>query len=106
MEMSSAAKTLRSSQQMLASGVRSFLCLPWTGSLARFGLFVIAYSVAYFYGMSFSSVMSSPFWFPDSVLLCGLLGVRRSRWWVLILATLSIRLVFSLPDGIPLWFLL
>src|SRR4051812_20467889 len=106
MEMSSAAKSLRSSQQILAWGVRSFLRLPWTGSLARFGLFVTAYSVAYFYGMTFSQVISSPFWFPDSVLLCGLLVVRRSRWWVLILGTLCIRLVFSLCDGIPLWFLL
>ena len=36
-------------------------------------LFAVAFYFAYRYGMAFSHVTSSPFWFPDSVLLCTLL---------------------------------
>ena len=69
-------------------------------------LFAVAFYFAYRYGMAFSHVTSSPFWFPDSVLLCTLLVVRPSRWWVFILAALPIRLLLSVPEGVPLWFLL
>ena len=69
-------------------------------------LFAVAFYFAYRYGMAFGHVTSSPFWFPDSVLLCTLLVVRPSRWWVFILAALPIRLLLSVPEGVPLWFLL
>src|SRR5262249_11386877 len=69
-------------------------------------LFGVAFYFAYRYGMSFSYETASPFWFPDSVLLCALLLVRPRRWWVFILAALPIRLLAPVSAGIPLWFLL
>lgn len=69
-------------------------------------VFGVAYYFAYRYGMSFSQAIASPFWFPDSVLLCALLLVPPARWWVLFLAALPIRLLAPVSAGIPLWFLL
>jgi PAS domain S-box-containing protein len=65
----------------------------------------VAYAIAFRYGMSFTQTHASPFWFPDSVLLCALLLVRPAWWWVCILITLPIRLLIAVPAGIPLWFL-
>jgi len=56
--------------------------------------------------MSFSRETASPFWFPDSVLLCALLLVQPARWWVFVFATLPIRLLAPVSAGLPLWFLL
>src|SRR5262245_26974390 len=56
--------------------------------------------------MSFSRATASPFWFPDSVLLCSLLLVQPRWWWVFVLAALPIRLLAPVSAGIPLWFLL
>jgi len=66
--------------------------------------FVLAYTVAYHFGMSFSPTVSSPFWFPDSVLLCALLCTRPSWWWLLLLAVLPVRLLVDVPAA-PGWFL-
>jgi two-component system, LuxR family, sensor kinase FixL len=68
--------------------------------------FATAYHFAYRYGMSFSQACAAPFWFPDSVLLCALLVSRPGRWWILILASLPIRLFVAVPSDVPLWFLL
>src|SRR5215831_6252166 len=70
-----------------------------------FVVFVTAFYFAYRYGMSFSHTSSSPFWFPDAVLLCALLKVRPRRWWLPLLATLPIRLTVAVPPDVPLWFL-
>ena len=70
------------------------------------GLFSAAFYVAYRYGMEFSQASASPFWFPDSVVLCALLVVPPKRWWVFILAPLPIRLLVMVPPNTPLWFLL
>ncbi len=86
-----------------------------SGTLARvrayrevllFALFCIAFYFAYRYGMSFSQASASPFWFPDSVLLCVLLMVPPRRWIWYILATLPIRVFSEVAQDIPLWFLL
>ncbi len=86
---------------------------PWTGvqpALLRnalgFCVFVLAFYAAYHLGMSFSPLVSAPFWLPDSVLLCALLCTRRSWWWLLLLATLPIRLLTNVPPGAGTGFLL
>src|SRR5262245_57879771 len=56
--------------------------------------------------MSFSRVSASPFWFPDSALLCALLLSQRRRWWIFVLVTLPIRVFSEVARDIPLWFLL
>ena len=77
-------------------------------NVGRFLLFVAGYLLSikaseHLYG---SLAVPSPFWFPDSVLLCALLLVRGDRWWVLIISTWPLRLVAGAPTGTPLWFLL
>jgi two-component system sensor histidine kinase UhpB len=79
---------------------------PFLRNAFAFCLFVAAFYFAYRYGMAFSHATASPFWFPDSVLLCALLLVRPGRCWVIILATLPIRLLAPVSADIPLWFLL
>jgi two-component system sensor kinase FixL len=65
-----------------------------------------AYFFAYRYGMSFSQATASPFWFPDSVLLCALLRVR-ARWWpLLLLSTIPIRFFSEVTAGVPFGMLL
>src|SRR6185436_18869860 len=80
--------------------------VPWLTEAAELGAFLVAYYVAYMFGMSFSDASSAPFWFPDSVLLCALLVVRPSRWWLYIAAALPIRLFSEVSAGVPTWFLL
>ena len=68
--------------------------------------FELAFYFAYDFGMSFSQATASPFWFPDSVLLCALLFSPPRRWWIFILGALPIRLFAEVAHGIPQWFLL
>ena len=93
-------------QNILGRNLREVVRGLRLGNVLGFCLFGVAFYFAYRYGMSFSYETSSPFWFPDSVLLCTLLMVRPSRWWVFILAALPIRLLAPVSSGIPLWFLL
>ena len=79
---------------------------PFFRNALGMGVFGAAFYFAYRYGMSFSYATASPFWFPDSVLLCALLVVRPSRWWVFVLAALPIRLLAPVSANLPLWFLL
>ena len=80
----------------------------WAGTdPLAIALFVGAYFVAvrlaeHLYG---SLAVPSPFWFPDSVLLCALLLARKQHWWLFLLLTLPIRLLAGAPAGTPLWFL-
>lgn len=78
----------------------------WLRSVLGFCAFEIAFYFAYRYGMSFGHSTSSPFWFPDSVLLCALLLVRPSWWWLFLLSTLPIRFLVEVPPGTPATFLL
>ena len=71
-----------------------------------FCLFEIAFYFAYHYAMSFSRACASPFWFPDSVLLCALLLSRPRNWWLFVLGPLPIRLFSPIAQGLPYWFLL
>jgi len=76
---------------------------PYLGGLV---LFEIAFLLAYRFGISFTHEFASPFWFPDSVLLCALLVSPTNSWWAYIAATLPVRLFLFVPSGTPLWFLL
>ncbi|HEY5806611.1 MAG TPA: MASE1 domain-containing protein, partial [Povalibacter sp.] len=68
-------------------------------------IFGVAFYIAYRYGMSFSQASASPFWFPDSVLLCALLVTGPRRWPLYIFAALPIRLFSEVAQDAPLWFL-
>lgn len=46
----------------------------------------------------------SPFWLPDSALLCALLLAPRSQWWVFALLVWPVRLIAGAVPGTPLWF--
>src|SRR5262249_39543728 len=45
--------------------------------------------------------VASPFWFPDSVLLCALFLTPRKHWWVFVLAIWPIRLLAGAVPGTP-----
>lgn len=79
---------------------------PWVRYVLAFCLFETAFYFAYRYGMAFSHATPSPFWFPDSVLLCALLLVPPRWWWLVLLAPLPIRLSVEVPPDAPQWFLL
>src|SRR4029453_7293057 len=74
--------------------------------LLGFCLFELAFYIAYLSGMSFIPVAASPFWFPDSILLCALLVSRPQLWWIFILLPLPVRVFSEVAEGIPVWFLL
>lgn len=79
---------------------------PMARSLLAFCCFEAAYYFAYRYGMTFTQATASPFWFPDSVLLCALLRVRP-RWWLLLLVgTIPIRFFSDVAAEVPLGMLL
>ena len=73
---------------------------------AAFGLFQAAFLLVYKFGMDFGHRGASPFWFPDSILLCALLLTRPRIWWMLLLSTLPGRCLLALPWDVPAWFLL
>ncbi len=77
----------------------------WSSVLA-FVVFEVTFYLAYRYAMSFSQAVASPFWFPDSILLCALLLTRPRRWPIFILGALPIRLFSDIARDIPAWFLL
>lgn len=73
--------------------------------IAAFVIYELAFWLAYRYGMSFSQLTASPFWFPDSVLLCALLLTPRRWWWAFVLGALPLRLFLPEASGTPSWFL-
>jgi len=75
-------------------------------AIAAFVIYEVSFYLAYRYGSSFSELVASPFWFPDSVLLCALLLTPTRWWWAFVLGALPIRLLLSGPPGLPPWFLL
>jgi two-component system, LuxR family, sensor kinase FixL len=84
------------------AGIRELLSAnPVARTLLAFCCFEVAYYFAYRYGMSFSQATASPFWFPDSVLLCALLRLRP-RWWLLLIAgTVPIRFFSEVAADVP-----
>src|SRR6188768_4561853 len=90
-------------RNVLGAPLRDALLAPASvRALLAFCFFEVAYYFAYRYGMSFSQATASPFWFPDSVLLCALLRTRP-RWWLLLLVgTLPIRFFSGVAAEVPL----
>lgn len=64
-----------------------------------YALFVVAITATYRFGIAFGPTSASPFWLPDSVLLCALLKSRPRHWWIIFLTALPIRLVLQLHFG-------
>ena len=89
-----------------ASKLSSIARQSWLSGLPALALFETIFYFAYRYAMAFSHATASPFWFPDSVLLCALLLVQPRRWWIVIVAPLPIRLLAATPADVPVWFLL
>jgi two-component system sensor histidine kinase UhpB len=74
--------------------------------LVRVSFFIVTYLIAFslstrVYG---TSGLSSPFWFPDSVLLSALLLAPREQWWIFLVAIWPLRLLSGARPGTPLWF--
>jgi PAS domain S-box-containing protein len=66
----------------------------------------LAFYIAYQNAMKMAPRTGSPFWLPDSVLLCALLLTPSRSWWIYLAAPLPLRLFLLLPPGTPTWFLL
>ena len=97
---------MQSLANLVARDLRAVINSPNVRALLGLCLFEVAYSFAYRYGMSFGKESASPFWFPDSVLLCALLLSAPGWWWIFVLAALPIRLFVGVPPDVPQWFLL
>src|SRR5262245_3120376 len=85
---------------------------PWVAirprlvrNLLGFCAFELVYLVAYQSGQAFSPRVAAPFWFPDAVLLVALLSTRTSSWWLLLAATLPIRLFVDVHPEPPMSFM-
>src|SRR5262249_49009700 len=91
--MSLTSTDVRNNQNDPVRGLRLAVRQPLLRNALALCVFVAAFYFAYWYGMSFSRATASPFWFPDSVLLCALLLVQPRWWWVFVLAALPIRLL-------------
>ena len=72
-DMNGTLEILQNGHRVLQRGMSEFHRPGHLRDAAGFSAFVVAYYFAYRYGMSFSQVAASPFWFPDSILLCALL---------------------------------
>src|SRR6187200_561212 len=90
------------SRNLASASLRDLLSTyPLARGFLAFACFEVAYYFAYRYGMSFNQATASPFWFPDSLLLCALLSTR-ARWWpLLIVATIPIRVFSEVATDVP-----
>jgi PAS domain S-box-containing protein len=94
-------ETLLAERRVRGRDLELLVRSPQFRSVLWFCLFGVAFYFAYHYGMSFSPACASPFWFPDTVLLCALLMSRPRNWWIFVLAPLPIRLFSPLAREVP-----
>jgi PAS domain S-box-containing protein len=94
-------ETLLAGRRVRGRDLELLVRSPQFRNVLGFCLFVAAFYFAYQYGMSFGPACASPFWFPDTVLLCALLKSRPRNWWIFVLAPLPIRLFSPLAAGVP-----
>src|SRR5207344_587797 len=99
--MNTLGENLWGNQNVVGGDLKGIVRGSHLRNVVGFCLFAVAFYFAYRYAMSFSHATASPFWFPDSLLLCTLLLARPSRWWVFILITLPIRLLAPVSANIP-----
>jgi len=72
---------------------------------------LVLFAVSYWFSVKASEHLygslrvPSPFWLPDSVLLCALLLWRRGAWWAVAAVALPVRLFAGSVDGTPEWFI-
>ncbi len=78
--------------------------LSTSQTVLAFCLLEAIFYFGYKYGLSISQAVPSPFWFPDAVLVFGLLLVPPRMWWLLFLGWMPIRFFTGLAPGIPTWF--
>jgi hypothetical protein len=66
-------------------------------------LFLAGYAIAVNLGERVygSLAVPSPFWLPDSVLLCALLLTPPEEWWLFVAAILPVRLLVGAVPGTP-----
>jgi PAS domain S-box-containing protein len=67
-------------------------------------LFASAYYLAFKFSADPSSQVPSPFWFPNSILLCALLRSPPRHWWIILLITVPIRLTDNVIPLHPVWY--
>ena len=69
-------------------------------------VFTVSYALALVLGERAYGTLAvpSPFWLPDSILLCALLVAPRSSWWAFVALIVPIRLLVGVVPGTPLWF--
>jgi Histidine kinase-, DNA gyrase B-, and HSP90-like ATPase len=67
-------------------------------------LFLAGYAIAVNLGERVygSLAVPSPFWLPDSVLLCALLLTPPEKWWLFVAAIVPVRLLVGAVPGTPL----
>lgn len=66
--------------------------------------FAAAYYVAFNFSAAPTTQVPSPFWFPNSILLCALLRSRTKYWWLILLITVPIRLMDNVFPPHPFWY--
>ena len=105
--MNTIGENLWGNQNVLGRDLKGLVRGSHLWNVLGFCLFVVAFYFAYSHGMSsFSQVSASPFWIPDSILLCALLMSPPRRWWIFVLAPLPIRLFVGATQNFPLGFFL
>jgi PAS domain S-box-containing protein len=67
-------------------------------------VFAAAYWVAFKFTVDPTAQEPSPFWLPNSILLCALLRSRPRHWWIFLLITLPIRLTDNIFPPHPVWY--
>lgn len=75
--------------------------LPLTLGLC---VFAAAYTLAFKFSADPATKVPSPFWFPNSILLCALLRARPRYWWLILLITVPIRLTDNVIPPHPIWY--
>jgi len=102
---------------MRSPGAESALEAPsrprwWAGLASRhrhfeLGAGIVLFSLIYFAAFAADVPTGpSPFWIPDSILLCTLLRAPPRTWWIFLALIVPIRLLAHISEPPPLWFLL
>jgi two-component system sensor histidine kinase UhpB len=78
----------------------------WTIVRREAMAFVVCYSLAFSASEHVWGTLAvpSPFWLPDSVLLCALLLTPEESWWIFIGVIWPLRLLIGAVPGTPVWF--